>query len=410
MTVAKRIVVVGGGVAGTRAVEALRAGGFEGDLTMVDAGADLPYDRPPLSKEFLTGVFDEDEIRLWSAERVAELGVGLRLGTRAVRLDAGRRRLSVRSAADGADEVEYDRLVLATGVVARRPAAFPALDGVHVLGSLPDARALRSRLRATPGPVVVVGGGFIGGEVAAAAATLGLDVTIVEAGGNLLSTVLTADLAAPLEHLHASTGVRVLRGRAVAGLHGAGRVEGVDLADGTRLPAAVVVLGLGGAPDTGWLHGSAVTLGDGIETDDCLRTTADEVYAIGDAARWRDSATGRHVRHQHWTSAGRQGGHLARTLLGTAAPYRDVPYVWSDQHGVQLQIAGAADGDEVRFVDGGPGADGYVAVVRRGAHLAGVIALDRRRAFLKLRRTLAGSPLWDSVVATANPHPQGATV
>ena len=183
-------------------------------------------------------------------------------------------------------------------------------------------------------------------------------MTIVEAGGNLLSTVFAADLARSLERLHETNGVRVLRGRTVSGLRGQGSVESVELADGTRLPAGVVVLGLGGTPEIGWLNGSGLELGDGIETDDCLRTSAEEVYAIGDAARWRDDATGEHVRYQLWTSAARQGGHVARTLLGSAAPYHQVPYVWTDQHDAQLQIAGAANGDEAECSCWSPGLGG----------------------------------------------------
>ena len=404
MSAAKRILVAGAGIAGVQVVEALRAAGFDGSLTVIDADPELPYDRPPLSKEFLTGALDEDDVRLWSAARVTELQIDLRLSTRAVGLDTARRRLAVHSLRDGAGELAHDRLVLATGVTARRPAHFPELDGVQVLRSLADARALRDRLRANPGPVVVVGGGFIGGEVAASAAGYGLDVTIVEAGGNLLPTVLTAGLARPLERLHEKKGVRVIRGRAVAGLHGQGRVECVELADGTRLPAGIVVLGLGGTPEISWLGQSGLELSDGIQTDACLRTPAADVYAIGDAARRRDSASGALVRLQHWTSAVRQGRHVARSLLGAAVPYRDVPYIWTDQHGARLQVAGASDGDEVLFIDGSPDADAYLALVRRGPHLAGVIALDRNRDFKTLRRALAASPSWRSVLTGAPDH------
>ena len=401
MSATTRILVVGAGIAGVHLAEAVRAAGFDGGLTVIDAGPDLPYDRPPLSKEFLTGVFGEDDVRLWSADRVRELGIDLRLSARAVDLDTTRRRVVVRSDADGADELSCDRLVLATGVTPRRPARFPGLDGVHVLGSLADARALRDRLRAKPGPVVVVGGGFIGGEVAASAAGYGLDVTIVEAGASLLPAVLTTDLARPLERLHERKGVRVIRGRAVAGLHGQGSVDCVELADGNRLPAAVVVLGLGGTPDVSWLHRSGLELGDGIHTDDHLRTSAEGVYAVGDTASRQDGAGGL-VRHQHWTSALRQARHIARSLLGADAPYHDVPYVWTDQHGARLQIAGVTDGDEVRFVDGGPDAAAYLALVRRGPDLAGVIGLDRSRDFTKLRRKLADSPRWESVIDGAS--------
>ena len=394
-----RVVVVGAGIAGVRLVEALRAADFGGSLTVIDADVELPYDRPPLSKEFLTGVFDEDDVRVWTADRAADLQVDLRLGTAAVGLDAERRRLALRCSDGSADELAYDRLVLATGVVARRPAGLFGHHGVHVLGSLADARSLRDRLRAGPGRLVVVGGGFIGGEVAASAAEHGLDVTLVEAGTNLLPGVLTAGLARPLERLHHAKGVRVLCGTPAARVLGDGTVEAVELADGTRLPADAVLVGLGGAPETTWLRHSGLELGDGILADEYLRTSAEDVYAIGDAARWPDSRTGALVRLQHWESAVRQGAYLARSLLGADTPYHDVPYIWTDQHGARLQIAGAADGDELYFAHGGPEDDTFLALVRRGPHLAGVIALGGGREFNRLRRTLVTSPAWESVVA-----------
>ena len=394
-----RVVVVGAGIAGVRLVEALRAADFGGSLTVIDADVELPYDRPPLSKEFLTGVFDEDDVRVWTADRAADLQVDLRLGTAAVGLDTGRRRLAVRCADGSADELAYDRLVLATGVVARRPAGLFGHHGVHVLGSLADARSLRDRLRAGPGRLVVVGGGFIGGEVAASAAEHGLDVTIVEAGTHLLPGVLTSGLARPLERLHQAMGVRVLCGTPAARVLGADTAEAVELADGTRLPADAVLVGLGGAPETSWLRHSGLNLSDGIVVDEYLRTSAENVYAIGDTARWRDGRTGALVRLQHWESALRQGAYVARSLLGADKPYHDVPYIWTDQHGARLQIAGSADGDEVYFAYGGPEDDAYLALVRRGPHLAGVIALGGGREFNRLRRTLAALPAWESVVA-----------
>ena len=393
-----RVVVVGAGIAGVRLVEALRAADFGGSLTVVDADLELPYDRPPLSKEFLTDVFDEDDVRVWTADRAADLQVDLRLGTAAVGLDTGRRRLAVRCADGDAGELAYDRLVLATGVVARRPAGLAGHHGVHVLGSLADARSLRDRLRAGPGRVVVIGGGFIGGEVAASAAERGLDVTIVEAGTHLLPGVLPAGLVRPLERLHQAMGVRVLCGTPAARVHGDGSVECVELADGIRLPADVVLVGLGAAPETSWLRQSGLELGDGILTDAYLRTSAEDVYAIGDVARWPDGRTRALVRLQHWESAVRQGAYLAHSLLGADTPYHDVPYIWTDQHGTRLQIAGSADGDEVYFAAGGPEDETYLALVRRGPELAGVIALGRDREFKRLRRTLATSPAWESVV------------
>lgn len=406
-----QVVVVGAGVAGVRAVEALRAAGYDGSLTVVDADSELPYDRPPLSKEFLTGALDEDDVRVWTWDHVAELGVELRLATTAAGLDTHRRHLTVRCPDGEVDELAYDRLVVAVGVGARRPDAVAELDGVHVLRSLTDARRLRDQLRSSPGPVVVVGGGFIGSEVAYSASEYGLDVTIVERGRCLLPKVLTADLARPLERLHEQKGVRLIHGTQVTAVDGTGAVDGVELADGARLPAAVVVLGLGGTPELNWLKPSGITLGDGIDVDPQLRTSAEGVYAIGDAARWRDSRTGLLGRLEHWECARRQGMHVARSLTGADTPFEDTPYIWTDQHGGKLQIAGTAEGDEVRFVDGGPEDREYLALVRRGDHLAGVIAFGRVRQFNRLRRALGKAPTWDAMVGSDPTFlsPEGST-
>jgi NADPH-dependent 2,4-dienoyl-CoA reductase/sulfur reductase-like enzyme len=401
MTPMSRVVVVGAGIAGVRAVEALRAEGYDGALTVVDADSELPYDRPPLSKEFLTGALDEDDLRIWSLERVAELDVDLRLATTAVGLDANSKRLTVRRDDGGLDELAYDRLVLAFGVTARRPVDTTGLDGVYVLRSLADARRIRDRLRAAPGPVVVVGGGFIGGEVASSAAGCGLDVTIVEAGRGLLPNALSADLVRPLERLHEQNGVRLARGTQVTAVKGVETVECVELADGTRLPAAVVVEGLGCRPKISWLESTGLTLVDGIEVDAQLRTSIDDIYAIGDVARWRDSRTGSLRRLEHWENARKQGTHVARSLVGAETPFEEVPYVWTDQLGGKLQIAGDAHGDEVRFIHGGPEDGEYIALVRRGDHLAGVIAFGpfgRMREFTRLRRALMTGPTWESVL------------
>jgi NADPH-dependent 2,4-dienoyl-CoA reductase/sulfur reductase-like enzyme len=393
-----RVVVVGAGIAGVRAVEALRAGGYDGSLTVVDADPELPYDRPPLSKEFLTGALDEDDLRVWSQDHVGDLGVELRLGAAAVGLDTDRKLLSLRQHDGGTEELAYDRLVLAVGVVARRLATVTDLDGVCVLRSLGDARGLRDRLRSAPGPVVVVGGGFIGGEVASSASECGLNVTIVEAGRCLLPNVLTADLARPLERLHEQKAVRLIRGTKVTGVKGGGAVECVELGDGRRLPAAVVVFGLGGTPKISWLEASGIKVGNGIEVDAKLRTSADGVYAIGDVACWRDSRNGSLQRIEHWECARQQGTHVAGSLLGSATPFQEVPYIWTDQQGGKLQIAGAAAGDEVRFLHGGPDGGAYVALVRRGDRLAGVIGLDHIREFKRLRRALVTAPEWHTVL------------
>jgi 3-phenylpropionate/trans-cinnamate dioxygenase ferredoxin reductase component len=399
------VIIVGAGIAGVQAAESLRAAGFDGKLTVTDADHELPYDRPPLSKEFLNGALDAEDLRIWSVDRVGELEIDLQLGTRAIGLDTDRKRLTTRRTDREVEEIAYDHLVLAVGVTARRLPGVGDLAGVHTLRTLTDARDLRSALRSTSGPVVVVGGGFIGGEVACTAAMAGLDVTVIEAGQHLLPNVLTADLARPLENLHNKAGVRLIRGTGVTGIAGTDSVNGVELSNGERLAADLVVVGLGGTPAVDWLVGSTIKLDNGIHVDEHLRTSAVDVYAVGDAACSPGGLSNSPVRIEHWSSAKHQGTQVASSLLGGASPFRDVPYIWTDQHGSRLQIAGITHGDEVRFIDGSADESAYLALVRRGNDLAGVIALDRAREFNRLRALLRSTPRWESVVRSGSLPP-----
>jgi len=390
------IVVVGGSVAGVQALETLRAAGYDGRLTLVGADPELPYNPTPLSKELLIGEMDEDDVRLITEEELADLQVDLHLGTPAQSLDPTSRTLRV-----GTSRLPYDGLIVATGSQAVRPRGWFDLDGVHTLRTLDDARRIKAAMTTGSPSVVVVGAGFIGCEIAAAARHFGLDVTLVEAAPSALQRAVRPDLAEPVVRLHRANGVRVTCGVGVAGLLGTDRVDKVELTDGTVLDADLVVVGIGAVPATGWLADSGLALDDGVITDAALRTSAPGVHAVGDAARWPRPGTHETIRVEHWTNAREQARRAALNLLdpGAAEPYTGVPYVWSDQFGQRIQLAGTARAEHVHFLDGGPEEESYLAVLGDGDTVVGAVGFGGNpRQFNKARRLVAGGASWSEAV------------
>ncbi|MGY1707385.1 NAD(P)/FAD-dependent oxidoreductase [Geodermatophilus sp. SYSU D00697] len=378
------VAVVGASLAGLSAARALREQSYEGRIVVIGDEVHAPYDRPPLSKEFLAGTATLDDIALGVPDDDT-LGLEWRLGTTAVGLDPGTRSVLL---GDGG-EVRADGVVLATGARARRLPGSEGLDGVHVLRSLDDAVALREDL-AAGGRLVVIGAGFIGAEVASTARTLGLEVTVVETQPVPLAGPLGADMGAVCAGLHADHGTRLLVGTGVAGLVGTGRVEAVELTDGTRLPADVVVVGIGAIPNTEWLAGSGVALGNGVLTDPRGATSTPGVVAVGDCAATWSTSTERHVRIEHWTNALEQPATAAATLLGVGTPARTpVPYFWSDQYGTRIQFAGSRrEGDVARVVEGSCADRSFLVVYERDGNPVAVLGMNQPRLFTRWRRQL----------------------
>jgi NADPH-dependent 2,4-dienoyl-CoA reductase/sulfur reductase-like enzyme len=382
--VSPTIAVVGASLAGLTAARALRDQSYDGRIVVIGDEVHAPYDRPPLSKDFLAGAASLDDIALGAPDD-AELGLDWRLGTTAVGLDRPSRSVLL----DDGSEIRADGVVLATGARARRLAGSDGLDGVHVLRSLDDAIALREDL-ATASRLVVIGAGFIGAEVASTARTLGLDVTVVEAMPVPLAGPLGADMGAVCAGLHADHGTRLLLGTGVAGLVGTGRVEAVELVDGTRLPADVVVVGIGAIPNIEWLADSGVALGNGVLTDARGVTNIPGVVAVGDcAASWSVSAE-RHVRIEHWTHALEQPATAVATLLGAEGAARaSVPYFWSDQYGARIQFAGSRrEDDVVRVVEGSCAERSFLVAYERDGVPVAVLGMNQPRLFTRWRRQL----------------------
>ncbi|MFG2530214.1 NAD(P)/FAD-dependent oxidoreductase [Streptomyces sp. NPDC048516] len=385
----KSVAVIGASLAGLYAARALRSKGFDGRLVIVGDECHRPYDRPPLSKGFLTGTTtDQGQLALADAEEIAELDAEWLLGTRATGLDTGGRTVLL----DGGRSLTTDGVVLATGATPRLlPGPMPA--GAHTLRTLDDAQALRADLSSSPARVVVIGGGFIGAEVASSCAALGHDVTVVEAAPLPLVPQLGHAMAEICSALHGDHGVTLLTGTGVARLHSGGtedRVTGVELNDGRLLPAEVVVIGIGVRPRTGWLTDSGLPLDDGVRCDAGCVTPLPAVVAVGDVARVNG------VRAEHWTSATEQAAVAAQNLLAgsTVATHRSLPYFWSDQYGVRLQFAGRRlPTDTPRILEGSPDDRSFLACYERDGRTTAVLALNRPRPFMRLRRELANQAL-----------------
>ncbi len=403
---ASTIVVVGASLAGLRAVEELRAVGYGGRLVFVGAEPHRPYDRPPLSKQFLAGEVDADETALRRGS-YDELDLDWRLGRAATSLDVESRTVRL---ADG-EVLEFDGAVLATGSVPRTLPGTPPLGGIHLLRTLDDSAALRADLDHDPA-VVVVGAGFIGAEVAATCRRRGLTVTLLEALPSPMVRGLGPVLGDALAALHRAHGVDLHLGVGVAGFEGRDRVEAVRLDDGRVVDADVVVVGVGVRPATDWLEGSGLTLENGIVCDEtCL--AAPRIVAAGDVARWPNPRFGGEpMRLEHWTNAAEQGVYAGRRLLldDAAEPFDPVPFVWSDQYDVKIQVAGVVRGDDrIELVEGSVAEHRFVAAVGRAGRLVGAVAFNRPRPLMQLRRLVADGTGFDDS-ARAEPRDRVAAV
>ncbi|WP_344533107.1 NAD(P)/FAD-dependent oxidoreductase [Streptomyces albiaxialis] len=382
----RTVTVVGASLAGLYAALALRDEGYDGRLVIVGDEHHRPYDRPPLSKEFLTGALTADRLALADAEEIAGLDAEWLLGTRAAALDTADRSVVLESGR----RLTTDGVVLATGAAPRRLPGRPPEgppSGVHTLRTLDDAAALREALSRGQARVVVIGAGFIGAEVASSCATMGHRVTVVEAAPQPLLPQLGQEMAEACAALHTDHGVTLLTGTGVSGLHAdtRGNVAWVELADGRYLPADVVVVGVGVRPNTDWLEGSGLALDDGVVCDRGGATSVPGVVAAGDVARTDGT------RSEHWTSATQQPTVAVRNLLAgtTIETHTGLPYFWSDQYGVRVQFAGRrAPGDTVRLAEGSPEDRSFLAVYERDGVPTAALAMNRPRPFMRMRKEL----------------------
>ena len=393
------IVVVGASLAGLRAAEELRRVGHDDRLVMVGAESHLPYDRPPLSKDLLAGECEPDEIAL-RRQPYEELAIDWRLGRRAEHLDPAARTVTL----DDDEVITYTGCVIATGAHPRVLPDTPLLGGIHVLRTLDDCLAIRAELDHAP-RVVVVGAGFIGAEVAATCRRRHLDVTVLEALPSPMVRGLGPMLGDVLARLHRDHGVDLRTGVGVAGFDGDERVGRVRLDDGSSVEADVVVVGVGVEPAIGWLEGSGLTLDRGVVCDATL-LAAPGVVAAGDVCRWPNPLfDGEPMRLEHWTNAAEQGVAAAQRLTASdesAEPFAPVPFVWSDQYDVKIQVAGDVRGDDdIVVVDGALDDMRFVAAIGRNGRLVGAVGFSRPRVLMKYRRLVAERASFEDALESA---------
>lgn len=375
---------MGASLSGVRTAQALRQCGYQGAITLVGDEPHLPYDKPPLSKEMLSG--SGDPVPLLLEEDARELQVELRLGARAVALDPSGKRIELR---DG-ESLSYDHLVIATGVSPRTLPGAEEMDRVFTVRTLDDVTGLREAL-ADPGRLVVVGAGFIGAEVASAARGLGWEVDIVEPQSIPMSHVFGPEVGQRLASMHEANGAHLHSDVGVAELLGDGRVQGVRLTDGRSLDADLVVVGIGATPCTDWLLDSGLVIEDGVVCDEGLRAVGvEDVYAVGDVARWPSPYAPGLVRIEHWTNAQEHGALVAASIAGAAPPPTQPPYVWSDQYGQRIQVVGIPRFAELAsFFDGDGEGPAYALYRDSEGVCTAAVVLNDPRVFMRIRRAVA---------------------
>jgi NADPH-dependent 2,4-dienoyl-CoA reductase/sulfur reductase-like enzyme len=402
------VLVVGASLAGWRAVETLRSEGFDGKISLIGDERHLPYDRPPLSKQVLAGTWPPEKAVLADKRRSSEHRVHEVLGRRAVHLDAGARKIELE---DGS-VLEGDAVVIATGARPRPLPGTEALsqrDGLFTLRTLDDSLALRGAVTAVDAArVVVIGAGFIGAEVASTCAALGCRVTVLEALDVPLRNVLGPKIGSHFASLHESHGVDLRSGVGVRAIRQAEAGTGdrlvVELEGGETFPADVVVVGIGVIPETDWLADSGLTIDNGVVCDERL-FAADGIVAAGDIARWQWRRDGGEelIRIEHWQVAAEAGVAAARNLLAgraDALAFSPVPYFWSDQYGIRLQVLGSPRGsDEIHIAEGSPEEGKFLALFGRDDRLRAVMAIGKPRQLMGFRPLLQEGSSWGDALA-----------
>jgi 3-phenylpropionate/trans-cinnamate dioxygenase ferredoxin reductase component len=398
----RSIVVVGASLAGASAADALRRQGYDGELILVGAEREAPYERPPLSKAVLAGSENESLVFLRPADWYEEQRIELRLGVRAVGLDATAGAVLLGDASS-IKRLLYDRLLIATGAIPRTldiPGA--RLPGVHYLRALDDARAISTNLLAG-GPVVVVGAGFIGAEVASACRARGLAVTVIEPLSAPMARALGDEVGGLFADLHRAHGVDLRLGEGVTELRGNGHVEEVVTSSGARIAATTVIIGVGVRPAESWLAGSGLALADGVLVDACCATNLPGIYAAGDVARWPHHPTGGNetlVRLEHYDNAIRQAETAARNMLGEQIAYSPVPYFWTEQFGWMAQYIGYARRWGQLVYRGDPASGAGAIFSLDAGRLRAVLSINRPRDLGALRKLVgAGAQVDPALLA-----------
>lgn len=378
-------VIVGAGIAGGTAAETLRKQGFDGEIHLVGAEPHRPYDRPPLSKEFLSGAKGEEKLFFKTEDFYAEQSIDLHLGLDATSLDTSSNTLAL---SDGRS-LHFDRLLLATGSRVRKlPIPGADLEGVHYLRTIEDSRAIAESLNGA-GRAVIVGAGFIGSEVAAVCKTAGLDVTILEIQPQPMAHILGEQMGAIYANLHTNRGIDLRLDEGISDIRGSSRAEQVITDKGTAIDCDLVVIGVGIAPETTLAESAGLQVDSGILIDENCRTSNPDIFAAGDVANWFHPGLGHRIRVEHWDNAANQAGAAAKSMLGSPEPYDPVLYFWSDQYDLNIQYLGhAIEWDEIA-VRGNPDEEKFTTFYLKDGSVHGALVVNNFRD-IRPTRTLIG--------------------
>ena len=383
----ENVIIVGASVAGIGALSELRKCGYSGAITLIDAQSHLPYDRPPLSKALLTGECEAQALAFHDADHYERLGVTLKLGRLARAIESGALAVEL----ENGERVLGHAIIIATGASARRMVS-PNVN-IRTIRDLDDAIQLRTALLESARRLALIGGGFIGAEIASSARRLGREVTIFDVAALPFARILGEEVALRIRSMHEEAGVELVCGAAVRNVsRQANEGYALDLGDQRVHRADIVVAGLGATPNIAWLADSGLDLDDGVICDDRGRTNHAAIYAAGDVAKWIDARTGSRGRHEHWTSAREQARIVARTIAGAsgAAWAEFTPYFWSDLHGRRIQVLGSPDGaDDVAIVHDRPESGAFLAEYRREGKLIGVAGCNAAAKTMRYLAVLA---------------------
>lgn len=399
---AETLLILGAGQAAAQAIASLRAAGFAGRIVLVGDEAAPPYQRPPLSKKYLAGEWGLDRVLLKPDAFYSEMKAELRLGLRAEAIDRGAARVRL----SGGETLPYDKLLIATGA-RPRPLPVPGADlpGVHLFRTLDNIDAIRPALK-RGARLAVIGGGYIGLEVAAVARGLGLEVTVIEMTERCLSRVVAPEVSAFFEGVHRAAGVEIFTGERVSACEGRGKLERVLCASGRVIEADIAVVGIGIVPNVELAAAAGLACADGITADEFALTSDPAVAAAGDCANFPSALYGRRVRLESVQNAIEQAKIAAGSLLGQRKPYNEVPWFWSDQYDLKLQIAGLSQGYDQVVLRGAPAARKFAAFYLKEGRLLAVDAVNAPaeymtslKALIPAKARLAPERLADTAVS-----------
>ena len=379
-------VIVGAGQAGAQCAASLRQNGYEGEILLIGAETEAPYERPPLSKGYLAGKTDREKLLLRGADFYAERDITLRTGVTVTQIDPDRKLITL----DSSNQISFDQLVLATGTAAR-PLPVPGGDmaGVHLLRSLADVDGIRRDLDRAQN-VIIIGGGYIGLEAAAVTAQLGLKPVIIEMQDRLLARTSAPEIAAFYKSLHEESGVDIKLGVGVSEVRGTDRVEQVILSDGSSLDADVIIAGIGVVPCTALAEQAGLTVDNGIVVDEFCRTSTADIWAIGDCTLHPSAHLGRSIRLESVPNAIGQGKTAAADICGSATPYDELPWFWSDQYDLRLQIAGIAEANHTNVLRGDPASKSFSVLWMDGDVMTACESVNRPKDFLQAKKLISG--------------------